>query len=532
MDKLREPTLHPSSLPLGAQVGKWRVEAWAGRGTNGAVYRAVEIGREQAGPVALKIAVHPEDPRFEREVALLSRIRHPNVPALRAHGNWTTAEGTYPYVVMQWVEGMPLYEWAALHNPSSREVLRLLAQLTRALAAIHEAQGVHRDMKGSNVLVKADGQAFLMDFGSSTYMGASLLTFEPLPPGTPAYRSPRAWQFSIDYRHLRTAHYAAEPSDDLFSLGVTAYRLVTDEYPTPTDPGEKESKLWYADKVSPPPPRALNPRVDSQLSAIILRMLSVQPEARGTLREIAELLEQRVERAGPQADQMLFAWEAQDPSEWSREDAIAASDLGHRPRRRIMEVVRATEQQDAEKRAGWEREKAEQLARATKPTVRSAPPVPRGGVFQPWMASAAAVLLVLGVLWVGSLFPPSERPVVAQDEPDEEPDAGTKDGGTAELAQEALTAYTKQGPPPQGWSRISLDIPPEPLPGQRRPDSNGQCRLRGELKIQGGCWFRVPDAKPPCNKGEYEWLSGCYHPSYTAPRPPTSYPPEPGRDAQ
>jgi serine/threonine-protein kinase len=96
---------------------------------------------------------------------------------------------------MQWVEGVPFYDWSESHNPTSRQILLLLAQVARALAATHEAKGVHRDMKGDNVLVSLDGQAFLTDFGACTYAGAKLLTDQPLPPGTPNYRTPEAWDY-------------------------------------------------------------------------------------------------------------------------------------------------------------------------------------------------------------------------------------------------------------------------------------------------------------------------------------------------
>ncbi len=523
MADMRAPPLHPAELPPGTQVGTWRVVGWRGRGTYGAVYRAVEIGREQAEPVALKLAVHRKDPRFEREVALLSRIRHPNVPALRAHGQWRSTEGTYPYLVMQWVEGVPLYEWAAVHNPTNREALRVLAQVARALAATHQVGGVHRDMKGDNVLVCADGQPFLVDFGSSTHAGASLLTFETLPPGTPTYRTPEAWRFSLKYRHLLMAHYPAEPFDDVFALGVTAHRLVTDEYPPPTDPGAKESLLWYADKVNLRPPLALNPRVDPELSALILRMLSVQPEARGTTSELAGLLEQRAERAGPQADQRLFAWETLEPSAWSREDAAAASDLGHRPRHRVREVVRQAEQRDAAERAAKERREAEERARTLAPTQPNPPPE-RERRFQPWMASAAVVLLIGGAYWIASQLPPVRFPDGAQ--------AEGRDGGVVELAQEALTAPVSEEELPQGLASISLDLPPDPLPGQRRPGKKGKCQRPGEWVINGGCWVRQADVAPPCADGEFEWMGSCYKPAYVTSRQPTSTPREPGRDAQ
>src|SRR4051812_8561820 len=149
------PVMHPALLPLGTEVGPWRVESWAGRGVHGAVYRAVRSGDEQAGPVALKLALLPGDPRIAREVWLLRRLEHPSVPRLIDTGEWQHPSGpSHPYVVMEWVDGEPLYDWALRHNPTSQQVLRLFAQLARALAAL-DAQGcVHRDVKGDNVRVR------------------------------------------------------------------------------------------------------------------------------------------------------------------------------------------------------------------------------------------------------------------------------------------------------------------------------------------------------------------------------------------
>lgn len=136
----------------GMEVGSWRVVAWAGQGGNGTVYRAVRIGQEQAGPVALKLALQPGDPRLEREVMVLSRLEHPSVPRLLDSGEWRSYGGTqHPFLVMQWIDGVPLYEWALQHAPSSAQVLRMLAQLTRALQALHAQGAVHRDVKGGNI---------------------------------------------------------------------------------------------------------------------------------------------------------------------------------------------------------------------------------------------------------------------------------------------------------------------------------------------------------------------------------------------
>jgi len=72
----------PISSPLGPKVGAWRLFDVRGQGTYGTVYRARPEGQPLAEPVALKLSIYPGDARFEREVELLSRIRHPSVPRL------------------------------------------------------------------------------------------------------------------------------------------------------------------------------------------------------------------------------------------------------------------------------------------------------------------------------------------------------------------------------------------------------------------------------------------------------------------
>src|SRR6185436_533695 len=100
----------------------------------GAVYRAVRVGQEQAGPVALKLSVHPWEQRVVREARLLSRLDHPCVPRLLDQGMLRLLDNTqHPWFVMEWIDGAPLYAWAQRHSPSYREVCQLLAQLARAL---------------------------------------------------------------------------------------------------------------------------------------------------------------------------------------------------------------------------------------------------------------------------------------------------------------------------------------------------------------------------------------------------------------
>jgi serine/threonine protein kinase len=428
--------------------------------------------------VALKLAVYPADPRFEREAELLSRIRYPGVPRLLDAGLWRTLGGrAHLFLVMEWADGVPLYEWASRSNPSSRQVLALLAQAARALQATHEVSGLHRDVKGDNMLVRpVDGQLFLTDFGSGYFAGAKRLTPQPMLPGTPAYRSPQVWQ-CIQRAGLEAASpLMTRPSDDVFALGVTAYRLVTDTYPPSTHPHDVESRCWQPGGGGAQPSRQLNPRVDAQLNALIQRMLSVQPEERGTAGELAEALERGVAHGGPSADALLFEWETQRPSEWTEEERLEARQLGHRPRYRTRQ---STHEAQPTKARRW----------------------------LPWLAA----VLALG-LWPGETDSVHTRQPTAD---------GRQPVSLGDIALNSSSAPTK-APTPKA---IVLEIPKTPRPGQRRPDANGRCPDR-QIAINGGCWAKVDLSPEHCHGNVYTYQGGCYMP-INAPGPvPTSAPGE------
>jgi hypothetical protein len=94
--KVLSQEVDPLYLPLGMQVGPWRVTGYRGRGAYGSLYRAERVGRETLGPFALKLAIHPRDPRFEREAHLLSITHSPHVPQLVDFGEWEHPAGAYP----------------------------------------------------------------------------------------------------------------------------------------------------------------------------------------------------------------------------------------------------------------------------------------------------------------------------------------------------------------------------------------------------------------------------------------------------
>ncbi|ADO74475.1 serine/threonine-protein kinase [Stigmatella aurantiaca] len=454
--------LEPVSLLLGTQVGSWRVVGRGGYGSYGMVYRVEQVDHAAAGSFALKLALRPEDPRFEREGELLSRVSHPHVPRLYGQGTWMSPSGAaFPYVVMEWVPGVTLYDWAARPPFSSLQALRLLAQVARALEATHAVGGVHRDVKGNNVLVTSEGaRALLMDFGSGCYPGAKRLTWQSGPPGTFQYWSPEALRFQWRFRFQSDAHYEAGPADDVYALGMMVYRLVTGRYPPPLSPEALEAPPGQMPSQARPEKVA---RVSPELAALIRRMLSEVPSERGSAAEMAQALDHAAETAGRRASRPIA------------------------PRKRRGAPVRAA----------W-------LGRW------------RTGVA--WLGWGMAVSL--GVLQVANEWPGEdggggERVEVEQ--PSVQPTWDAEDGGTAGLAQAALQSAEKAEAPEAERGGISREMPKGPFAGQRKPPCKSY-----EVEVNGGCWLALQDKRPPCGDETFVWKGRCYWPSVRPPRPETS----------
>jgi serine/threonine protein kinase len=283
--------MHP--LSPGTRVGAWRVKAWQGEGGNGAVYRAERVGFRRSEPGALKVSLGRWNWRMEREVELLSRLSHPGIPRLLDRGGKHSPSGDeYPFFVMEWVEGPPLYAWAEQNAPSGKQLCRVLAQVARALEAVHAAGAVHRDVKGANVVVRLlDRSAVLIDFGSCHFAGAERLTWQSLPPVTLDYLSPQAGLFYQRLLHHPDSYYPPAPADDLYALGVTAYRLVMGQYPPRWEARQDEQGCWQVMSADIRPLLESNPRVEPTLREVLVRLLSEAAETRGTAAQVAEALE-------------------------------------------------------------------------------------------------------------------------------------------------------------------------------------------------------------------------------------------------
>ena len=459
-------SLHPALLPVGTQVGPFRVVDWAGRGVHGAVYRAVRIGQEHLPPVALKIALLPNDPRAARERELLSRTLHPHIPRLLEHGVWQSPSGSlHSFIAMEWIDGVPLYDWARLFRPSAAQQLRLLSQVALTLQYLHAQGAFHRDLKGGNVLVRrSDSRLFLTDFGSGIYPDAETLTPQQLPPGTPAYRSPEAWLFALQHRHT-SERYRAGPADDVFALGVTACVLATGSYPDMGEPRKDEQGLWHMDSLVLP--NALfSSRVAEPLRALILRMLSIHPEQRGTPAELAQALELAADSLSPPRPL---------PSASEAEPA----------------TVRGVEAPD----------------RSPREPMHARP-----------LALTLAILAGAIATWTGwmaraAFFPTPEAPPSASQATHPAAREGSPEERPVGLG-EAAASSTPPGPSlPSASEPLAQDTPPEPFDGQAQPDKKGRCPHPQQVILNSSCWRRMQVNSEECElSGGQIYQGACYVP--------------------
>jgi hypothetical protein len=373
---------------------------------------------------------------------------------------------------MEWIEGQSLYAWAHGRVLSSRQMMRMLAPMAEALAALHAADAVHRDIKGDNMLVRLEGSyPMLLDLGAADFRGAPALTHEVLPPGTPGYRSPEALRFQERFWRTPGARYKPGPTDDLYALGVTAYRFVTGAYPPPWIPAEvRKHEPAFPTAASEPPGKWVT--VCPELDGIIRQLLSEDPSVRGSTARIAEALNEGVEKAGSQADEPVTLRPAAPPAA----PALRKS----RPR--------------------------------TSRPARAA---------RPWLATAAGIAVTAGIAITLVLH--GERDAGQQPAPlpqedwarleqkEDRPDAGTS------LATEVVASHVQVEQPSPTGEGLRKQVPKKPLPGQVQ----APCKQRNEVEINGSCWIRPEVSTPPCGVREYEWGGRCYYP-VLAPAPPAT----------
>ncbi|MGH8189554.1 MAG: protein kinase domain-containing protein, partial [Steroidobacteraceae bacterium] len=207
-------------VPQPQTWGYLRIMNQVGDGSFGKVYRAWDSRLERDVALKLVPSCDPSDSfdlsRAIKEARLLARVRHPNVVSVLGADCHDDRFGLW----MEFINGQTLEALlTAQGTMSAREATAIGVDLCHALAAVHRARLLHRDIKASNVMREEGGRIVLMDFGAGRRMPAPDDPVAPLA-GTPLYLAPELLK-------------GGKPSvaSDIYGLGVLLYHLVTGEYP-------------------------------------------------------------------------------------------------------------------------------------------------------------------------------------------------------------------------------------------------------------------------------------------------------------
>ena len=242
-----------------------------GSGGMGEVYLARDrtLGRD----VALKIlrSQYANDKesaeRFKREASSAARLSHPNIVQVYDRGD--TEDGS-SYIAMEYIPGGTLKERITEEGPlDARLAASYGYQVAEALGAAHAKGIIHRDIKPQNVLITGPGQAKVVDFGIARAASATgdSHTRTGTVMGTAGYMSPE-----------QALGLPATPKSDLYSLGVVIYEAVTGRLPFTADNPIAVSMKHVNE--APRPPKEVNPAVPEGMNAIIMKLLSKDPEDR------------------------------------------------------------------------------------------------------------------------------------------------------------------------------------------------------------------------------------------------------------
>ncbi|MBK8978822.1 MAG: protein kinase [Planctomycetes bacterium] len=262
----------PPELPLPTLPDGFVIEGELGRGGMGVVYRATQpaLGRTVAVKVLRPGELRFGDAlrRFRDEARSLARLRHRHIVSIHDVGE--TPEGLLWYA-MDLVDGRTLAEEIdAIGALTPSRAVRVIGQVTSAIAHAHAQGIVHRDLKPQNVLIDAAGDAYVVDFGlarDASLAGARTVTGELL--GTPAYMSPE---------QASGAHGRVGESTDVWALGALLYEALTGRGPFAGKPLHETIRAILDDE--PSSPRKLDPRVPAELAAVCMKALRKKPEQR------------------------------------------------------------------------------------------------------------------------------------------------------------------------------------------------------------------------------------------------------------
>jgi len=261
------------SILIGKKIGSYQVKEEIGKGGMGAVFLAERSEGDFNHKVAIKL-VHktnatPENlNRFKQEKRILASLNHPGIAQLYDGG---ITEDGIPYIIMEYVDGIPITTYCELNNCSVSEKIQLFKKVLEGVKNAHENLVIHSDLKPDNILINESGQVKILDFGISKLLkddDETLLNQKNGSALTPRYAAPE----QIKEENITTA-------TDTYALGVVFYKLLTGANALSFDSHEYEDfkKTILYQKVLPPSEKSPTPEIQQKLrgdlDAIVLKAM-------------------------------------------------------------------------------------------------------------------------------------------------------------------------------------------------------------------------------------------------------------------
>lgn len=249
----------------GLTLGRYELRRRIAQGGMAEVYLAYD--RRVRRQVAVKVLYGRDEPfvrRFEREALAVGALSHNHILPLYDFGE----QSPWYYLVMPYVDGCTLRDYLFRHKQLTlEEAASFLSQIASALQYAHDHGVVHRDVKPSNILLRQDGYAYLVDFGLAKAMqGAEVLTSAGAMIGTPEYMAPEQSNGLSDYR------------SDIYSLGIILYQMLTGQLPFLAESPVAVSLKHI--QSTPTLPRTLNSAIPQSIEDVILKAMAKDPANR------------------------------------------------------------------------------------------------------------------------------------------------------------------------------------------------------------------------------------------------------------
>ncbi len=271
---------------INRKIRNFEIKELIATGGMAAIYKATQLSLDRT--VAIKILhghlAQDRDfiVRFEREAKAAANLQHENIVNILDFGS----ENEIYFIAMEYVDGKSLKEILSQVKFIPQEIaLAIAVEISKGLGYAHQKGVVHRDVKPANILIGYDGTVKIADFGLAQAQDLTSITVTGSIVGTPAYMSPE-----------QAAGKKVDNRSDIFSLGVVIYEMLTSIKPFR---GENYSSVIHEILTSvPQKPVEANPLIQTEVSAIIEKMLDKDPDKRyQSVEEFSEDIVNHLQRA-------------------------------------------------------------------------------------------------------------------------------------------------------------------------------------------------------------------------------------------